>query len=58
MIDFPKTQLPQYLKLLEERGVPAASFAECIKWSCYFLDFCVKYPTHDSDSERVRLFLS
>jgi len=57
MIDFPKSQLPQYLKLLEKRGVPAASFAECIKWSRYFLDYCDKYPAQDSESERVRLFL-
>jgi len=32
MIDFPKQLIPQYLKLLEKRDVPAASFAECIKW--------------------------
>jgi len=57
MIDFPKSQLPQYLKLLEKRGVPAASFAECIKWSRFFLDYCSKYPVPDSDSERVRLFV-
>jgi len=57
MIDFPKSQLPQYLKLLEKRGVPAASFAECIKWSRYFIDYCSKYPVPDSDSERVRLFV-
>jgi hypothetical protein len=42
MIDFPKPLLPHYLKLLEKRGVPAASFAECIKWCRYFLDYCVK----------------
>ena len=57
MIDFPKSLLPQYLKLLETRGVPAASFAECIKWSRYFLDYCDKYPVSDSESEQVRLFL-
>lgn len=57
MIDFPKSQLPQYLKLLEKRGVPAASFADCIKWSRYFLDYCSKYPVPDSDSERVRVFV-
>jgi integron integrase len=57
MIDFPKTVIPQYLNLLEKRGVPAASFAECIKWSRYFLDYCSKYPVSDSDSERVRLFV-
>jgi integron integrase len=57
MIDFPKALLPQYLKLLEKRGVPAASFAESIKWSRYFLDYCNKYPAQDSESERVRLFL-
>lgn len=57
MIDFPKTVIPQYLKLLEKRGVPAASFAECIKWSRYFLDYCSKYPVPDTDSERVRLFV-
>jgi len=57
MIDFPKAQLPQYLKLLENRGVPAVSFAECIKWSRYFLDYCNKYPVPDLESERVRLFL-
>jgi hypothetical protein len=57
MIDFPKSQLAQYLKLLEKRGVPPASFAECIKWSRCFLDFCSKYPMPDSDSDRVRLFV-
>jgi len=57
MIDFPKSLLPQYLQLLEKRGVPAKSFAECIKWSRYFLDYCNKYPVPDSDSERVRLFV-
>jgi hypothetical protein len=44
MLDFPKSLLPQYLKLLETRGVPAASFAEYIKWSRYFLDYRDKYP--------------
>ena len=39
MIDFPKPLLSQYLKLLENRGVPAANFAECIKWCRYFLDY-------------------
>lgn len=57
MIDFPKSQLPQYLNLLEKRGVPAASFAECIKWSRYYIDYCSKYPVPDSDPERVRLFV-
>lgn len=57
MIDFPKSLLPKYLKLLEKRGVPAASFAECIKWSRYFIDYCSKYPVPDADPERVRLFI-
>ena len=57
MIDFPKSLLPQYLKFLEKRGVPAVSFAECIKWSRYFLDYCSKYPTPGSDLERLRLFV-
>jgi hypothetical protein len=46
MIDFPKALLPHYLKLLEKRGVPAANFAECIKWSRYFLDYCTKYTPY------------
>jgi len=57
MIDFPKSQLPQYLKLLENRGVTAASFAECIKWCRYFLDYCSKYPVPDLNPERVQLFV-
>jgi integron integrase len=57
MIDFPKTLLPQYLKLLEKRGVSAANFAECIKWSRYFLDYCTKYPVPGSQAEQVRLFV-
>ena len=57
MIDFPKAQLPQYLKLLEKRGVPAASFAECIKWCRYFLDYCAKYPASVSQAEQLPLFV-
>ena len=57
MITVPNDQIPQFLKQLETRGVPAASFAECIKWVRYFLDYCDKYPVPDSKSERVRLFV-
>jgi hypothetical protein len=57
MIDFPKALLPQYLKLLEERGVPAAKFAECIKWSRYFLDFFAKYATSISQADHLPLFI-
>ena len=57
MIDFPKQLIPQYLKLLEKRGVPAASFAECIKWSRYFLDYCDKYPGPASQAEQVQIFI-
>lgn len=57
MIDFPKALLPQYLKLLEIRGVPAASFAECIKWCRYFLDYCDKYPASISQTERSPFFI-
>ena len=57
MIDFPKLLLPQYLKLLEKRGVPAAHFAECIKWSRYFLDYCDKYPASISQVEQLPLFI-
>ena len=57
MIDFPKLLLPQYLKLLEKRGVPAANFAECIKWSRCFLDYCDKYPASFSQVERLPLFI-
>lgn len=57
MIDFPKKLLPQYLKLLETRGVPAASHAECIKWCRYFLDYCAKYPAAISQAEQLSLFL-
>ncbi len=53
MIDFPKTLLPQYLKLLEIRGVPATSFAECIKWCRYFFDYCDKYLTHLAENSRL-----
>ena len=57
MIDFPKALLPQYLILLEKRGVPAASFAECIKWSRYFIDYCAKYPVPGTQAEQVPLFI-
>ena len=57
MIDFPKALLPQYLKLLEERGVPAAKFAECIKWSRYFLDYCAKYAASISQADQLPLFI-
>jgi hypothetical protein len=57
MLDFPKSLLPQYLKLLEMRGVPAKSFAECIKWSRYFLDYCDKYPASISLAEQMPLFI-
>jgi len=57
MIDFPKALLPQYLKLLEERGVPAAKFAECIKWSRYFLDYFAKYATSISQADQLPLFI-
>jgi len=57
MIDFPKALLPQYLILLEKRGVPAASFAECIKWSRYFLDYCVKYPAPGTQVEQLPFFI-
>ncbi|HIJ95781.1 MAG TPA: integron integrase [Desulfuromonadales bacterium] len=57
MIDFPKRMLPQYLKLLEIRGVPAASFAECIKWCRYFLDFYEKYPAAISQAEQLPFFI-
>lgn len=57
MIDFPKSLLPQYLKLLETRGVPAASHAECIKWCRYFLDYCQKYPVSISQAEQLPLFI-
>jgi integron integrase len=57
MIDFPKALLTKYLKLLEYRGVPSASFANCIKWSRYFLDYSDKYPGPGSQAERLRLFI-
>lgn len=57
MIDFPKRLLPQYLKLLETRGVPAVKFAECIKWCRYFLDYCDKYPASVTQKEQVQLFV-
>lgn len=57
MIDFPQALLSQYLKLLEKRGVPAASFAECIKWSRYFLDYCNKYPASIRQAEQLPLFI-
>ena len=57
MIDFPKSLLPQYLQLLEKRGVPAKSFAECIKWSRYFLDYCDKHPAPISQAEQLPLFI-
>jgi len=57
MIDFPKTLLPQYLELLENRGVPAASFAECIKWCRYFLDYCDKYPASVTQAEQLPFFI-
>ncbi|MDD2735028.1 MAG: integron integrase [Desulfuromonadaceae bacterium] len=57
MIDFPKALLPKYLKLLKKRGVPAASFAECIKWCRYFLDYCDKYPASISQTEQSLLFI-
>jgi len=57
MTDFPKALLPQYQKLLEDRGVPAANFVECIKWCRYFLDYCEKYPAQVSQAEHVQLFI-
>lgn len=57
MIDFPKGLIPHYLKLLEVRGVPAASFTVCIKWCRYFLDYCVKYPALISQMEQLPLFI-
>ena len=57
MIDFPKQLISQYVKLLEKRGVPAASFVECIKWSRYFLDYCDKYPVPVSQTEQMHLFI-
>jgi hypothetical protein len=51
MIDFPNAVLSQYLKLLEKRGVPAVSSAECIKYCRYFLDYCTKYPASISHAE-------
>jgi len=57
MIDFPKRLLPQYLKLLGARGVPAEKFAECIKWCRYFLDYCDKYPASVTQTEQVQLFV-
>lgn len=57
MIDFPSTLLPRYLKLLEKRGVPAASFADCIKWCRYFIDYCNKYTVRDSQADQVPLFI-
>lgn len=57
MIDFPKTLLPQYLKMLETRGVPAANFAECIKWCRYFLDYCDKYHASISQAEQLPFFI-
>jgi integron integrase len=57
VIDFPKALLPQYLILLEKRGVPAASFAECIKWCRYFLDYCDKYPAAISQAEQLPFFI-
>ncbi len=57
MIDFPQALLSQYLKLLKKRGVPAASFAECIKWSRYFLDYCNKYQASVAQAEQLPLFI-
>lgn len=57
MIDFPKLLLPQYLKLLEKRGVPAASFAECIRWCRYFIDYCAKYHSSISQAEQTPFFI-
>jgi hypothetical protein len=57
MIDFPNALLSHYLKLLEVRGVPAASFAECIKWCRYFLDYCDKYPAPISQAKQLPLFI-
>ena len=57
MIDFPKALFTQYLKLLEKRGVPAANFAECIKWCRYFFDYCDKYPASFSQEEQLPFFI-
>ncbi|MDD2502214.1 MAG: integron integrase [Geobacter sp.] len=57
MIDFPKELFSRYLKLLEKRGVPAANFSECIKWSRYFLDYCNKYPVPGTPMEQLPLFI-
>ncbi len=57
MIDFPKALLSQYLIQLEKRGVPAVNFAECIKWSRYFLDYCAKYPAPGTQAEQLPLFI-
>jgi hypothetical protein len=57
MFDFPKALLSQYLKLLEKCGVPAASFAECIKWSRYFWNDTLPSSTVSHQSASPRIFL-
>ena len=57
MLPIPTDILAHYEAVLKKRKVPVSLHADYRKWLRYYLDFRSKYPSPDSKSEQVRLFV-
>jgi hypothetical protein len=57
LIDIPKALLIEYRAHLKAHGIAAGRTPELERWLRYFLDFCLKYQTSGTDSERLHLFM-
>ena len=56
MDGIPAPLLSRFLCHLKQSRIPESNHAEYLQWLRYYLDFCDKYSSPDSKSERVRLF--
>ena len=57
MQPIPEDILTQFNAVLTQKAVPSSIQDDYRKWLKDYLDFRVKYPSPDSKSEQVRLFI-
>ncbi len=57
MQPIPNDILGKFNAVLCQKSVPTSLHDDYRKWLMYYLDFKVKYPPPDSESEQVRLFI-
>lgn len=57
MLPIPDEILKPFEAVMEQKPLLPALRPHYRKWLRYYLDFRVKYPTPDSKSDHVRLFI-